>query len=84
MDTDGLTFHGDAELDAGLVDLAVNVRADPPPAWLADPIAADPGSVRALGCKPVIRDLLGSGPKIRHDPAKLARVLLDLAAGRTS
>ena len=53
-------------------------------AGAASPIAADPGSVRALGCKPVIRDLLGSGPKIRHDPAKLARVLLDLAAGRTS
>jgi len=40
VDTDGLTFHGDAELDAGLVDLAVNVRAEPPPAWLAGPIAA--------------------------------------------
>jgi histidinol-phosphate aminotransferase len=35
-----LGFHGDAELAAGLVDLAVNVRQDPPPDWLAEPIAA--------------------------------------------
>ncbi|GAA5182822.1 Rv2231c family pyridoxal phosphate-dependent protein CobC [Rugosimonospora acidiphila] len=35
-----LGFHGDAELADGLVDLAVNVRQDPPPDWLAEPIAA--------------------------------------------
>jgi histidinol-phosphate aminotransferase len=35
-----LGFHGDAELAAGLVDLAVNVRQEPPPDWLAEPIAA--------------------------------------------
>jgi histidinol-phosphate aminotransferase len=29
-----LRHHGDAELAPGLVDLAVNVRADAPPAWL--------------------------------------------------
>lgn len=29
-----LRHHGDAELAAGLVDLAVNVRSDTPPAWL--------------------------------------------------
>ncbi len=29
-----LTHHGDAEVADGLVDLAVNVRADAPPAWL--------------------------------------------------
>lgn len=37
---DALAFHGDAELSAGLCDLAVNVRTQPPPAWLAAPIAA--------------------------------------------
>jgi histidinol-phosphate aminotransferase len=36
----GLRFHGDRELDAGLVDLAVNVRPQPHPPWLAGPIAA--------------------------------------------
>jgi len=29
-----LHHHGDAELAPGLVDLAVNVRAGTPPAWL--------------------------------------------------
>ncbi|HUR52281.1 MAG TPA: Rv2231c family pyridoxal phosphate-dependent protein CobC [Mycobacteriales bacterium] len=32
--TDPLRHHGDAEVDAGLLDLAVNVRGDEPPAWL--------------------------------------------------
>jgi len=36
----GLSFHGDAEVAPGLVDLAVNVRAQPPPEWLAAPIRA--------------------------------------------
>lgn len=31
-----LRHHGDAELGAGLLDLAVNVAADPLPDWLAD------------------------------------------------
>jgi histidinol-phosphate aminotransferase len=32
--TDPLRHHGDAEVDAGLLDLAVNVRGTEPPAWL--------------------------------------------------
>ncbi|MEV6598388.1 Rv2231c family pyridoxal phosphate-dependent protein CobC [Actinoplanes sp. NPDC051346] len=35
-----LHHHGDAEVAPGLVDLAVNVRRQPMPSWLADPIAA--------------------------------------------
>ncbi|MGW7347224.1 Rv2231c family pyridoxal phosphate-dependent protein CobC [Streptomyces sp. NPDC054854] len=45
-----LRHHGDAEvLDAGgaLVDLAVNVRADTPPVWLKDRIAACLGDLAA-------------------------------------
>ncbi len=34
-----LLHHGDAETAVGLVDLAVNVRADTPPSWLAREIA---------------------------------------------
>lgn len=33
-----LDHHGDAEVGAGLIDLAVNVRHQPMPAWLATPI----------------------------------------------
>ncbi|MCW2684927.1 MAG: cobD2 [Blastococcus sp.] len=50
-----LRHHGDAELAPGLVDLAVNVRADAPPAWLRavlhasiDASAAYPDAVPAL------------------------------------
>lgn len=32
--TDPLRHHGDAEVDAGLLDLAVNVRGTEPPPWL--------------------------------------------------
>jgi histidinol-phosphate aminotransferase len=35
-----LAHHGDVEATPGLVDLAVNVRREPPPDWLAEPIAA--------------------------------------------
>jgi uncharacterized cofD-like protein len=34
--------------------------------------------LRALGHRPVVRDLLGAGPKIRHDPGKLATAILGL------
>jgi histidinol-phosphate aminotransferase len=33
-----LAHHGDAEVGPGLVDLAVNVRTDPMPPWLAEPL----------------------------------------------
>lgn len=39
-DEPDLGHHGDAEVGDGLVDLAVNVRRDPMPPWLAGPIAA--------------------------------------------
>jgi histidinol-phosphate aminotransferase len=39
-DEPGLSFHGDREVAAGLVDLAVNVRTDPMPDWLATPVRA--------------------------------------------
>ncbi|MFF9526799.1 Rv2231c family pyridoxal phosphate-dependent protein CobC [Streptomyces achromogenes] len=45
-----LRHHGDAEVrddGAGLVDLAVNVRADTPPRWLREEIAASLSSLAA-------------------------------------
>jgi histidinol-phosphate aminotransferase len=48
--THDLRHHGDAEVRDGgsaLVDLAVNVRADTPPAWLREHIAGALGSLAA-------------------------------------
>lgn len=45
-----LRHHGDAEVrddGSALVDLAVNVRADTPPAWLREHLAASLGSLAA-------------------------------------
>ncbi|MEU4560382.1 Rv2231c family pyridoxal phosphate-dependent protein CobC [Actinoplanes sp. NPDC023936] len=42
-----LDHHGDAEVGAGLIDLAVNVRHQAMPSWLADPIAASLGRLSA-------------------------------------
>jgi histidinol-phosphate aminotransferase len=52
MPTEGpdLRHHGDAEVrddGSALVDLAVNVRADTPPPWLRERIAASLGSLAA-------------------------------------
>jgi uncharacterized cofD-like protein len=46
----------------------------------AAPIRPDLEALRALGCRPVLRDLLAAGPMIRHDPRELARAVLALAA----
>ncbi|GAA4598763.1 histidinol-phosphate aminotransferase [Actinoplanes octamycinicus] len=64
-----LDHHGDAEVGAGLVDLAVNVRHQPMPAWLADPIAA---SLSRLAAYP---DATGATAAVaarhRRDPAEV-------------
>ncbi len=48
----------------------------------ARPVAVDRRALAALGVVPVRADLLAPGGVARHDPAKLARVLLDLARAR--
>ncbi|MBN1093227.1 threonine-phosphate decarboxylase [Blastococcus sp. TML/M2B] len=69
-----LRHHGDADLGPGLVDLAVNVRADAPPPWLRavlhasldasaaypDPVAARAAVAAAHG-RPVEEVLLAAG-----------------------
>ena len=42
-----LGHHGDTEVGAGLVDLAVNVRHEPMPGWLADPLRESLTQLRA-------------------------------------
>jgi uncharacterized cofD-like protein len=43
----------------------------------ATPVTPDVELLRALGYRPVMRELLASGPMIRHDPHKLARAVLE-------
>lgn len=46
----------------------------------AAPVPPDTEVLRAFGCWPVGRDLLGGGLLVRHDPEKLAQAILELAA----
>jgi uncharacterized cofD-like protein len=55
-------------------------RVEPYERGGAAPIAVDVEALRVLGCRPLARDILGAGPLVRHDPAKLGRALLDLSA----
>ncbi len=64
-----LGHHGDAEVGAGLVDLAVNVRHDPMPAWLAEPLAA---SLTHLTTYPDdTRAVAAVARRHRRDPAEV-------------
>ncbi|MEU3844016.1 Rv2231c family pyridoxal phosphate-dependent protein CobC [Streptomyces sp. NPDC028635] len=80
MRTDGhdLRHHGDAEVrddGAALVDLAVNVRADTPPAWLRERIAH---SLSSLAAYPDGRDARAAVAARHGLPAE--RVLLTAGA----
>lgn len=44
----------------------------------ATPVPSDAALLRALGYRILEHDLLGAGPKIRHDPEKLAHAVLAL------
>jgi histidinol-phosphate aminotransferase len=66
---DRLAHHGDAELAPGLVDLAVNVRRQPMPAWLAEPIAA---SLTRLAAYPDAAEATAAvAARHRRDPAEV-------------
>ncbi|WP_407653567.1 Rv2231c family pyridoxal phosphate-dependent protein CobC [Actinoplanes oblitus] len=64
-----LDHHGDAEVEAGLIDLAVNVRHQAMPAWLADPIAA---SLSRLAAYPDATEATAAvAARHRRDPAEV-------------
>jgi uncharacterized cofD-like protein len=48
----------------------------------ARPVAADLAALRALGCRPVRRQIVALGGKIRHDPHRLAAAVLPADYGR--
>jgi histidinol-phosphate aminotransferase len=64
-----LDHHGDAEVGAGLIDLAVNVRHQAMPAWLADPIR---DSLDRLSAYPDAREATAAvAARHRRDPAEV-------------
>jgi 2-phospho-L-lactate transferase/gluconeogenesis factor (CofD/UPF0052 family) len=66
----------DVLLNAALVPNELMRGSATPHATL---VAPDLELLRALGHPPLMRDLLGSGPKIRHDATKLGGALMELA-----
>jgi histidinol-phosphate aminotransferase len=64
-----LGHHGDAEVGAGLVDLAVNVRHAPPPEWLSGPIAASLTRLSAYPDDQVATAAVAA--RHRRDPAEV-------------
>ncbi|HET7841340.1 MAG TPA: gluconeogenesis factor YvcK family protein [Terriglobia bacterium] len=44
----------------------------------AEPVANDLGKIRAMGVKPILAKLLAEDRVARHDPRKLAKLVLDL------
>jgi len=48
----------------------------------AEPVRADLGGLRSLGVVPFETDLLGAGPRLRHDPRKLGKALLSVLRGQ--
>ncbi|MQA02561.1 MAG: threonine-phosphate decarboxylase [Streptosporangiales bacterium] len=55
-----LRHHGDAELDTGLVDLAVNVRRQQPPAWLRAELAASLDGLASYPRSAVAREVVAA------------------------
>ncbi|GAA2630785.1 Rv2231c family pyridoxal phosphate-dependent protein CobC [Paractinoplanes durhamensis] len=64
-----LGHHGDAEVGGGLIDLAVNVRHEPMPAWLSEPIAAALTQLRAYPDDRATTAAVAS--RHRRDPAEV-------------
>jgi histidinol-phosphate aminotransferase len=64
-----LAFHGDREVSPELVDLAVNVRTAPPPAWLAAPIRTAISDLSAYPDQSAARAAVAAHH--RRDPAEI-------------
>jgi len=76
-------FAGEGVVDIVLVNSS-QIPADRLPAYRqegAEPVTVDRAALEARGVEVVERDLLAAGSLVRHDPAKLSRAILELAAG---
>jgi histidinol-phosphate aminotransferase len=65
-----LRHHGDVDATPGLIDFAVNVQRDQPPAWLIDVLAAElpnlgryPSPERDLAARQAVADRHGCSPE---------------------
>src|SRR5262245_59927901 len=64
-----LGHHGDTEVGDGLIDLAVNVRHEPMPSWLSEPIA---GALTRLRAYPDDREATAAvAARHRREPAEV-------------
>jgi nicotinate-nucleotide--dimethylbenzimidazole phosphoribosyltransferase len=75
-----LRFHGDQEIASGLTDLAVNVRADAPPAWLTERIR---DSLSGLAAYPDPGETAGLVSEFHARPATEALVTAGAAEAFT-
>ena len=64
-----LGHHGDTEVGAGLIDLAVNVRHEPMPAWLSGPLEASLTGLAAYPDDTVATAAVAA--RHRRDPAEV-------------
>lgn len=74
----------------GLVDAVLVSSSSPPEAALrhyaeagSEKVEVDRAAIAARGVEVIEKDLLASGELIRHDPARLARAVLEIAARTT-
>ncbi|MCX5042642.1 Rv2231c family pyridoxal phosphate-dependent protein CobC [Aldersonia sp. NBC_00410] len=75
---DLLRHHGDVEVDPGMLDFAVNVRGDGPPAWLRERLAARLGG---LGRYPSAAEDLATRRLVAARHGRAADEVLLLAGG---
>ena len=74
----GLAHHGDVDAEPGLLDFAVNVRLDGPPAWLRARLAA---ALDRLGRYPAAREDRAARSAVAERHGRAPEEVLALAGG---
>lgn len=75
---DGLAHHGDVDAEPGLLDFAVNVRLDGPPAWLRARLAA---ALDRLGRYPAVHEDRAARSAVAERHGRAPDEVLALAGG---
>ena len=79
-----VTYLGEGELDYALVNSNPAAGTAIRPEWHVEAVIYDGAGRTSNGVEIVARDVVNDQNPLRHDPAKLASVLLDLARDRRS